>query len=117
MQNRLLIGSMLSALLCWCEPVYAQTIPLEAGYTAYDQHKAVISCMQYIYIQHYSDIPAEEDMFPLCEQRFLALSRQLTHEQFVKERAEQPSPQGQHTFNTYYDTLFGIPPIEMKLPQ
>lgn len=92
----------------------AQNIPLEPGYTDYDKHKAVITCMQYIYINQYKDFPADNDMFPVCEQRFLALSRQLSHEQFVKQRAEQGEHHQQHTFNTYYDVLFGIPPDDLN---
>ncbi|NOL48923.1 hypothetical protein HKX40_02035 [Pelistega europaea] len=95
---------------------YAQDIPLEPGYTAYDKHKAVNTCMQYLYVTRFKEIPADENMFPLCEQRFLALSRKLSHEQFIKERAESSPHQQQHTFNTYYDTLFGIPPADLSLP-
>lgn len=89
---------------------YGDEVPLEPGYTAYDKHKAVITCMQYSYAQQGNDRPADATMFPTCEQRFLDLSRQLSHEQFVEQRAAQNPHQEHHTFNTYYDVLFGIPP-------
>lgn len=93
---------------------WAQDIPLEPGYTDYDKHKAVITCMQYIYVEKHQQAPAEEDVFPLCEQRFLALSRTLSHDDFVKALAASD----EQLLKIYYDTLFGIPsePIPADTP-
>lgn len=84
---------------------FAQEITLEPGYTDYDKHKAVITCMQYIYVEKHQQVPAEEDVFPLCEQRFLALSRTLSHDDFIKALAASD----EKLLKVYYDTLFGIP--------
>lgn len=84
-----------------------ETVPLEPGYTNYDKHLAVNTCMEYIYLQQYATEPANSDFFPLCEQRFLELSRRLSHEQFIKQRQAQITPE-----NDYYQILFGIPSRE-----
>lgn len=84
---------------------FAQDIPLEPGYTDYDKHKAVITCMQYIYVEKHQQAPAEEDVFPLCEQRFLVLSRTLSHDDFKKALTASDDK----LLKVYYDTLFGIP--------
>lgn len=84
---------------------FAQEIPLESGYTDYDKHKAVITCMQYIYVEKHQQAPAQEDAFPLCEQRFLALSRTLSHDDFIKALTASD----EKLLKVYYDTLFGIP--------
>lgn len=89
---------------------FAQEIPLEPGYTDYDKHKAVITCMQYMYVERHQQAPSEEDIFPLCEQRFLALSRTLSHDEFVKAR----SSDDEKVAKVYYDALFGIPSEEIK---
>lgn len=86
-----------------------ESLPLEPGYTEFDHYLAVNTCMEYIYIQQYTDEPAEQDAFPLCQQRFLDLSRRLSHEQFVKQRQEQMNSE-----NDYYQTLFGFPPKELQ---
>lgn len=86
-----------------------ESVPLEPGYTNYDKHLAVNTCMEYIYLQQYATEPANTDFFPLCEQRFLDLSRRLSHEQFIKQRQAQITPE-----NDYYQTLFGLPPRELQ---
>ncbi|WP_159990538.1 hypothetical protein [Pelistega ratti] len=97
------------------------TYALEPEYTAYDKHKAVITCMQHIYLEKYQEIPAEEDAFPLCEQRFLSLSRTLPHKDFLiakntlssLENASSSVNTTDHsiekTTNIYYDMMLGIP--------
>lgn len=91
--------------------VFAQNLPLEPGYTDYDKHKAVITCMQYQYVEKYQQTPADENLFPLCEQRFLELSRTMSHDDFVKAL----SASDERLLKVYYDTLFGIPSEEIKI--
>lgn len=98
------------SLLILNNVVFSQEISLEPGYSDYDKHKAVITCMQYMYVEKHQQEPAEENLFPLCEQRFLALSRTLPHSEFIKARASND----EKLLKVYYDALFGIPAEEIK---
>ncbi|WP_147628806.1 hypothetical protein [Pelistega indica] len=95
-------------------PSYAAEY-LEPGYTDYDKHKAVITCMQQIYVKNYQEMPTDEDFFPLCEQRFNVLSRSLTHDEFIHAKAESLNDKitENSTGNLYYDALFGYPNAEL----
>lgn len=106
---------LLATLLFSLQSVsYAQ----EPSYRDYDKHKAVSTCMEKIYLDRYQFEPADENAFPLCEQRFRELSQTLNHREFLKAKNQLPvTADGNTVSNPYYDTLFGQFRAEQSSPQ
>lgn len=101
------LNKLIILLFCLiASPSYGQE-----QYRDYDRYKAVSTCMLKVYVERYQHEPAEENLFPLCEQRYLTLHNTLPFEEFIQYKLSPAHAESadQRTGNRYYDTLYGVP--------
>ncbi|NLY63893.1 MAG: hypothetical protein GX070_02915 [Alcaligenaceae bacterium] len=83
----------------------------QQAYPQYEKEKAIIFCMTREYVLNYQDEPAEEDLFPECETRFLKLQETVPYEKYKAIRDKgymiYQDDETTHILNEYYGILTG----------
>lgn len=59
-------------------------------YSEADRQKAIIMCMTAEYVKFYQEYPAEEDVMPLCHQRFEQLITEIPYAEYEQWVLQTP---------------------------